>query len=1145
MDFTKKFDPSDWARRRAFNNGTKTAMRAVPIPAPAGGGLACAPLESGGWQIGWEWDQPRDIRGVAVSFAPGSNRPEAAAQHVEYWQRAWPTMHPDHAPGASRGWLPVDDAFDGRWTEAYGESGEQGETRTFLFDRVDINEVDNGSMWQGEGAYYKSADYNARFRRTLKLRLIFEYREAPRLLAVRLIGEPTAEEADCEIWFGSAGRVRDGLSGSVTVWNGEIRAISDAGFQAGDTREGHAFKLNEAAGQMLSLHYTRNRGTRCDGDRTLLQIATDRGSFSVWADDIQNGVFMEDFDIFLTESTAQIPAAQQIAACLAGKRSIFDRVAGHAEQTTENAFCEIPAMDVTRQPPYGRYVILGWSGVRQKFCLRYNGDVFANKKYQKVTLRDTARTHWAGGELHFRLATGDPLDYRERADASRQFMPDAAIPVYVTEWLDREVEYTQTAFATLLDGPVDFPGVVAGDEDLAVMIRIGIRNASGDRRTARLCLDVYPGENLAIRDGELLALGRVVPGDTVHNTWAVQSYDEELLRANIRTGGKGSLRCISATEEGVVSFAMRPGSYGLYDADSRTHRVPIPATVTSALLYSVELDPYETHDVDLVIPYPTLTSPEDKVRIARLSFDEEKRKVTEFWQSFQDRSAKLKLPAEDQLNRFFQAVPWHVAMTAMRDPNTGNFIVPAATYVYGACGNEASMQIRMLDYLGQHELAEKYLDGYVASQGRIGLDGNFQSKQGALVAVNYDGRNSLDGMFAYNLDHGYLLSCFADHYMLTGDRQWLRRVAGTLTEGCEFVFRERAATQLLDENGEKAPYYGLLPHGHLEDNPEWRCWFSVNGQACGGVLRVAKALAEIDHQQAERILAEGIRYRDDIRAAVVRAMAKAPAVPSGRGGYIPSIPTHAEIRGRDWGWFRQVAYGPLHLVYGLVLDPAEKLTTWILNDLEDNLFLSRSYGRIADNEKYWFSRGGIAIQSNLLFNDLVYLERKEPERALRALFNNFAQNLYRDISCFTEHPVPEFGHGVGPFFKTPDEAQFLVFLRNHLVKETASGLSLLPGASRDWFADGQELTFENFASAYGPVSLTSQSSVSQGEIRVWVKAGWRRAPLELSLYVRHPDRRIPAVVTVNGQPLGADCLCGDEIRLADPGRELAIIVRYD
>ena len=164
----------------------------------------------------------------------------------------------------------------------------------------------------------------------------------------------------------------------------------------------------------------------------------------------------------------------------------------------------IPAMQKAMQPPYGRYVVMGWLGVRQKFALRFNGDIFASKISQKVSQRDTARTHWAGSALHFRLASGDPPNRHEGNDDTVQSAPDARLPVYDTEWLDRDIEYRQTTFATLMDTRRE---TIVGDEDIMVMNRVRIRNASSEPRRAQLLIESYPGEELCLQGDVLLAKG--------------------------------------------------------------------------------------------------------------------------------------------------------------------------------------------------------------------------------------------------------------------------------------------------------------------------------------------------------------------------------------------------------------------------------------------------------------------------------------------------------------------------------------------------------------------------------------------------------------------------------------------------------------
>jgi hypothetical protein len=132
---------------------------------------------------------------------------------------------------------------------------------------------------------------------------------------------------------------------------------------------------------------------------------------------------MEDFDLLIAPETLGSHPAEIIKTLTAGKQSIYGRVPEHAEQSVENAMRNIPAMKKTMQPPYGRYVVMGWFGVRQKFALRYNGDIFANKISQKVSARDTAKTHWAGSQLHFRLASGDPPSRHEGNDDTVQSAP--------------------------------------------------------------------------------------------------------------------------------------------------------------------------------------------------------------------------------------------------------------------------------------------------------------------------------------------------------------------------------------------------------------------------------------------------------------------------------------------------------------------------------------------------------------------------------------------------------------------------------------------------------------------------------------------------------------------------------------------------
>ncbi|MDD3214653.1 MAG: hypothetical protein PHY64_13335, partial [Eubacteriales bacterium] len=235
------------------------------------------------------------------------------------------------------------------------------------------------------------------------------------------------------------------------------------------------------------------------------------------------------------------------------------------------------------------------------------------------------------------------------------------------------------------------------------------------------------------------------------------------------------------------------------------------------------------------------------------------------------------------------------------------------------------------------------------------------------------------------------------------------------------------------------------------------------------------------------------------------------------GSYIPHVPTRAGLRGRDWGWFREAGYGPLHLVDGLVLSPNDERVTWILQDQEDNLFVSRLYGFPVDLEKYWFSQGGVTVQANVLNNGLAYLYRDQTRHAIRSLYNNIGQHLYPDMLVFSEHPVAERGSGFGPFFKSPDEAQFLVWLRNYLLREEGESLWLCQGAPKKWFEDGKQIAVHNAESMFGPVDYTVESHAAANRIHAEVTVPSRKAPETILFRLRHPEGKRMQRVTVNGQ----------------------------
>ena len=541
------------------------------------------------------------------------------------------------------------------------------------------------------------------------------------------------------------------------------------------------------------------------------------------------------------------------------------------------------------------------------------------------------------------------------------------------------------------------------------------------------------------------------------------------------------------------------------------------------------------------MPFVTFTDEADWARVSVLDFDEKLGDVVAYWRSYVESGGVFDIPTAI-LRDFHKAAQTHVAVAVDKDVASGLYMVPAATYAYGVCANEATWQIHMLDQAGHHDRARAYLETFLHTQGTTALDGDFVSADGAFLGLEIEDGKVRISHFNYNLDHGTVMECLIDHYQYTGDKEWLARIAPNLVAGCDMVTREREATKCLDEDGDRVPEYGLMPAGHLEDNPEWRYWFSVNAHACNGMRRAAEVLSEIDHPEANRLAADAAAYREDIRAAARRAMTESPVVRLFDGTSVPHIPTRAGLRGRALGWIREAAYGAIHLLEANVFDPWEEEMTWVLKDLEDNLFVSRQYGRPVDLERFWFSHGGITIQANLTDQAINYLRRGEIVHGLRALFNNFAASLYPDVRVFTEHPVIELGHGVGPFYKTSDEAKALVWLRAFLMREEGSVLHLGRGTPRAWFAPGQSFGLQRMASFFGPVTYTAASEAAG---TTWeVELDGERKPQELVLHTRRPDGARVEAVTVNGMPHASYDVEAETVTIADPVAKLAVRIQF-
>jgi len=577
----------------------------------------------------------------------------------------------------------------------------------------------------------------------------------------------------------------------------------------------------------------------------------------------------------------------------------------------------------------------------------------------------------------------------------------------------------------------------------------------------------------------------------------------------------------------------------------------------------IPLSAGEESSVIIELPFVPRLTTEEHARLTQLDYSAERQRLVSYWKDVIAHAVPFSVP-ERRFDTFAHATIAHIHISTTKDPKSGLYMVPAASYVYPVFANEAAFQCVMLDALGDHQLAADYLRTFVRLQGSEPFEGTFTGDQravyhGTKVDHEYDYTAA-----QYNLDHGTVLWALAGHYLYTRDKQWLEQNAASMKRAADWVIDQRKLTEATD-SGEKVLEYGLLPAGHLEDNRDWGHWFAVNAFAAAGITQIAVAFADAGLPEAEQYTREAAAYMQDLRTAVIRASQRSPVVRLRDNTYVAWVPPVPYQRFRLFGPLRvayytrypqkakplfrlaadrEVLYGPMILLSMDIFHANEPLADWVLNDWEDNVTLSSPLGLNVHgwvDDKYWFSQGGMVFQANLQNPVLAYLRRNEVSAAIRNLYNNFVACSYPDVNAFTEE-YHQWIHGSGPFYKIPDEARFVNRVRDTLVREDGETLWLLAGIPRRWLAPGRKIQLNDVATYFGPTSLETTASESAVSARIQLPT--RNAPKTAWLVVRAPGGRRIKSVEVDGQRWSDFDAAGERIRLPLKSGTMQVAVHF-
>lgn len=475
------------------------------------------------------------------------------------------------------------------------------------------------------------------------------------------------------------------------------------------------------------------------------------------------------------------------------------------------------------------------------------------------------------------------------------------------------------------------------------------------------------------------------------------------------------------------------------------------------------------------VPFKILDS--TATEVAAAEFQSKFAETTAYWDKLIAPVSRFEIPEPRVQNAYRAWVAYNFLNVAKRK---GVLNVCDGSGFYGIVyGYSAALYCNGLDLLGCHDLAETYCDALLTFAHTNGL-----------LAVNFG-----------STDTGTALWVMAEHYRLTQDKEWLRRVAPKMRLMCSWIVNQR---HLSLANAAKEPVVtrGLIRHRPYADLLHPAADYFSNGYLWKGLDATARVFAEIGlNAEAAELQGEADAYRQDIQASMSTAIFKDRSQK-----ILPMIPDTRELwkesNGSANGYYGIIA--PCLLEIGLPA-PDDPKANLIVKALEQR-------GGLVAGISQFHSMADHAYTYGYWLN---CLQRDDVKRAILGLYGSLAYGMSRDTYSAVECTMIRTGENYWMLPHTYSNTQQLRLLRNMLVREDGETLWLGQAIPRDWLAPGKRVAVNEVPTTFGPVSYTIEPN-PDGSMRVQLSPPTRNAPKEIAIRLRDPKQRKIARVKTTG-----------------------------
>ena len=493
----------------------------------------------------------------------------------------------------------------------------------------------------------------------------------------------------------------------------------------------------------------------------------------------------------------------------------------------------------------------------------------------------------------------------------------------------------------------------------------------------------------------------------------------------------------------MLVFPRKGKGFTVRTVPTGRHSHLLPTQPAGWVHYDFELQPGDSLVLDFTMPYRPIPKGSASVALVKkLTWGAQFQRTVRFWENLLSKGMQVELPESKVVNTFKTSLIYNLmALNKFQ----GNYIQTVNLFHYHAFWlRDGSFVVREYDLTGYHDLAKKCLNFFLKWQKP---NGNFLSQGG-----QYDG-------------WGQTLWAFGQHYELTGDKAFVRKVFPAVKKAVAWLHKVRAQDE-----------YHIMPSTRPGDNE--RIKGHVTGHNFWALLGLRKAIVmarAVGDRQAEQEFQN--EYNDYHKALLLR-LKKMAAV---SGGYIP--PGLDKLGGQDWG--------NLLSVY-----PTETLDPW-----DPMVSATQSMARSK------FREGLITYGNQRYIHN--YLTTNVTETSLvRGEQRDVLRDLY-SILLHTTSTNAGFEYSVVPWADrdvrhnlTPHgwfAAKYRGLIRDMLVREEGKNLHLFSVYSPQWLQNGVPIGAKNAPTVFGPVS--TQLVPDAHGAAFTLTANFRKKPAEIVVHI--------------------------------------------